>query len=81
MATGSREAAYGGSPEEFDRLYEEYFERVYRFVHDRVDEPELAQQKTRDVFLELVDSLIGMDDAEIAAHVLKVVRRQLRQES
>ena len=79
MAEGSREAAYGGSPEEFDRLYEEYFGRVYRFVHERVGEADIAEQKTREVFVELVDSLVGMNDAEIAAHVLKVVRRKLRE--
>ena len=79
MAEGSREAVYGGSPEEFDRLYEEYFARVYQFVRQRVDAPAVAEQKTRDVFVELIDSLVGIEEADIGAHILDVVRRQLRQ--
>lgn len=46
-----------GSCEEFDRLYDAYFPRVYRFALKRLGDPGEAEDVTQEVFLTLLSAL------------------------
>ncbi len=46
-----------GSCEEFDRMYDMYFPRVYRFALKRLGDPGEAEDVTQEVFLTLLSAL------------------------
>jgi RNA polymerase sigma-70 factor (ECF subfamily) len=46
-----------GSCEDFDRLYDMYFPRVYRFALKRLGDPGEAEDVTQEVFLTLLSAL------------------------
>ncbi len=46
-----------GSSDEFDRLYDMYFPRVYRFALKRLGDPGEAEDVTQEVFLTLLSAL------------------------
>ena len=78
MADRTEEAGFGSSPEDFDRLYDEYFPRVYRFLQKRLADQEAAERATREVFLELIGSLPEPTEAELPGRILQIMRGQLR---
>lgn len=51
------EAILGGSRADFDRLYDAYFPRVYRFALKRLGDPGEAEDVTQEVFVTVFRSL------------------------
>lgn len=49
--------AQGHDPAAFDRLYELYAERVYRYVWYRVRDPEIAKDLTADIFERVIQKI------------------------
>lgn len=56
--------AQAGKEEAFTRLYDHYFERIYRFIYFRVSHKELAEDLTEDVFVKVFQSLKTLEQAE-----------------
>ncbi|PJF43799.1 MAG: hypothetical protein CUN55_07260 [Phototrophicales bacterium] len=48
-----------GDQEAVIEIYDRYFQSIYRFVRNRVDDPQQAEDITSEVFLKLVQSLGG----------------------
>ena len=51
------EAAQSGDGEAFSRIYEAYFDRVYRFIYFRVADNEMAEDLASQVFLKAWENL------------------------
>jgi RNA polymerase sigma-70 factor (ECF subfamily) len=49
--------AKGGDPEAFGRIFDEFHERVYRFVASRVGRPSDAEELTQLVFVKALEAL------------------------
>ncbi|MDY6907557.1 MAG: sigma-70 family RNA polymerase sigma factor [Chloroflexota bacterium] len=54
---GLVEGAKRGDPQAFARLYEEYFDRIYRYVAVRVGGGAVAEDITEEVFLKMIESI------------------------
>ncbi len=67
-----------GSREHFDRLYETYFERVYRFALKRLDDPEEAEEVTRAVFVAVCNALPNRaGEPGLAEWILGITRNEV----
>lgn len=63
----------------FTRLYEVYFDRVYRYVALRVNNPADAEDITEDVFLRMLESIgsFRWREAPFAAWLLRIAHNRI----
>ena len=71
--------AQKGQEAAFTRLYEVYFDRVYRYVAIRVDNPADAEDITEDVFLRILESIHSFQWREVpfSAWVLRIAHNRV----
>ena len=71
-------SSWDASRAEFERFYESVFPRVYALMRKHCEGVPAAEDATREVLMELIDSLEGLSDDEIRRKLVEVIRRQLR---
>ena len=69
--------AAAGSREDFERLYDTYFPKVYAFAVQRLGARDAAERVTRRVLRDLVESLPLDPDDSVARWVFERTCRQL----
>ena len=71
-----------GSREHFDRLYETYFKRIYRFALKRLGDPADAEGVTRDVFVTVCNELPSLaGESDLAVWILGITRNEVNRRS
>ena len=70
-----------GDTEAFGEIYDEYMERVYRFIFFRVPNQEIAQDLAHDVFVKLLDYIKNKDNKiwALQAFIYKICRNDIAQ--
>jgi RNA polymerase sigma-70 factor (ECF subfamily) len=53
------ESARAGDPEAVGWLYENYFDRIYRYIYLRLGDPTEAEDVSEQVFLKMIESIDG----------------------
>lgn len=71
--------AQGGSEVAFGRLYETYFDRVYRYIAFRVDSIADAEDLTEDVFIRMLEALKSFKwrDVPFSAWILRIAHNRV----
>ncbi len=65
-----------GDAEAISIIYEEYFDRVYRYIAGRVGEQD-AEDLTQDVFIKVMSSLPKIRGDSISSYIFKVARNRV----
>ncbi len=71
-------AIIAGSREHFDQLYEEYLPRVHGLALRRLGDPALAEDVTREVFVEVVEALPRWrGESSLVEWIYRLTRRRI----
>lgn len=72
-ASASPSAEPQGTAWQFDTIYEQFRERIYRYIRHLVSDPELAEDLTQDVFLRAFRALPRMSaDSRLAPWLYRI---------
>lgn len=68
-----------GALEEFDKLYERYFEKIYRFVYYKTMHKQIAQDITSETFVDALDSINGFKERKgsFTAWIYRIARNNV----